>query len=164
MDFDVIKEHLAAFDPSKLLPNLEPLMEKMQLYVVTLVLIAPLVLLVLGLIYFFLPPREANHSFGYQFFWGKSSVECWRFTQWVAGMVFGLLGIILTVSMLIISRGFQSLDTADMVQQVGTCIVWELILVAVACIVIDLIVLIRYNSKGFRRHLSRRSQEPARER
>ncbi len=151
MNFDFLKSLLDNFDPTAWLPKLESLMDRLHIIMRLAVLVAPLVLLVLGLIYFFLPPKEANHSLGYRFFWGMSSVESWRFTQWVAGIVFAVLGMILTVVMLIISGGFAGMQTMDMVWKAGKCILWELGLVAAACMGIDATVLIFYNSKGDRR-------------
>ncbi len=151
MNLDFLKSLLDNFDPTAWLPKLESMMDRLHILMRLAVLIAPLVLLVLGLIYFFLPPKEANHSLGYRFFWGMSSVESWRFTQWVAGMVFAVLGMILTVVMLIISGSFAGMQTMDMVWKAGKCILWELGLVAAACMGIDVTVLIFYNSKGDRR-------------
>lgn len=151
MNLDFLKSLLDNFDPAAWLPKLDSLMDRLHIIMRLAVLIAPLVLLVLGLLYFFLPPKEANRSFGYRFFWGMGSVESWRFTQWVAGMVFAVLGMILTVVMLIISGSFAGMETMDMVWKAGKCILWELGLVAAACFCIDITVLIFYNSKGDRR-------------
>ena len=156
MDFKFIKDLLDTLDPASILPGLDGLLGKLDTVLRLAVLIAPLVLLILGLIYFFLPPKEANHSVGYQLFWGKSSVEAWRFTQWVAGMVFGGLGIILTIVMLILSAGFAGMETTAMVLYAGKCILWELGLVAAACLSIDLTVVICFDRKGVRRSFARR--------
>ncbi len=156
MNFDFLKSLMDNFDPAKYMPKLEAVMDRLDLIMRLFVLAAPLVLLVLGLIYFFLPPKEANHSLGYRFFWGMSSVEAWRFMQWVAGMVFGVLGIVLTVVMLIISGGFKGMQTMDMVWAGGRCILWELGLVAAACLGIDATVMILFDSKGERRAFAQR--------
>lgn len=151
MDFKEITGFLDKLDPEKWMPNLESMMVNMEFFVSILVLLAPLVLFVLGVLYFFLPPREANHSFGYQFFWGKSSVEAWRFMQRVAGIVFGVVGLAMTVVMLILNGKLTALETMNMVYRAGEYLVWQLVAVAVSCIVIDIVMLVMFNYRGYRR-------------
>ena len=76
--------------------------------------LAALVLLVLGLAYLFLSPREANYYFGYRCYYGMGSIQAWRFTQRIAGMILGGLGLVLTVIMFLVSAGFGGMDTMDM--------------------------------------------------
>lgn len=151
MDFDKIKELLDNIDPEKWMPNLESLLGDMELFVNILVLAAPLILVFLGFIYFFLPPSEANHSVGYQFFWGKSSVDAWRFMQKLAGGVFCVLGLVLTIVMLILNKNLADMEAVDMVFRAGQYIIWELIAVISACLLIDFVMLALYNFKGKRR-------------
>lgn len=145
---------LDAFDPAKMLPELEPALGQIETLLRLSILVGPILLLVLGILYFILPPREANHSFGYRFFWGMSSVESWRFTQRVAGLVWALLGLVLTVLMLMRSSQFPGMETMDMVWSAVRCILWELGLVAVSCLVIDVIVVVCFNARGVRREFT----------
>lgn len=151
MDFDKITELLDNIDPEKWMPNLENLVGDMEIFVNILVLVAPLLLVLLGFIYFFLPPAEANHSIGYQFFWGKSSVDAWRFMQKIAGGVFCVLGLVLTIVMLILNKNLTDMEAVDMVFQAGQYLIWELVAVLVACLLIDLVMLVIFNFKGKRR-------------
>ena len=151
MDFDKIKEFLDNIDPEKWMPNLETLLGNMEICVNILVLVAPLLLVLLGFIYFFMPPAEANHSIGYQFFWGKSSVDAWRFMQKIAGGVFCVLGLVLTIVMLILNKNLADMEAVDMVFQAGQYLIWELIAVLAACLLIDLTMLVLYNFRGKRR-------------
>lgn len=163
MDFEWIKSLLDSFDPADLMPDLSSALGRLELYMRLLVLIAPLVLLAMGLVYFFLPPKEANHSLGYRFFWGMSSVEAWRFMQWIAGMVFGLLGIVLTIVMLILSGDFRGMETVDMVWKAGKYVLWELGLVAAACAGVDITMLVMFDRKGCRRPFAVRAPRPKKE-
>lgn len=146
-----LKNFLETLDPSVLLPDLNHMLDKVQLLVRIGVLIGPLVLLVFGLIYLIAPPREANHFLGYQFFWGKSSVECWRFTQRLAGFAWSVLGLVLLVVMYFISGGFAGKEAMAMISAAAHCILWELALIAICCLAVDVIVMIVYDSKGRKR-------------
>lgn len=148
---DMPKSLLGDFDPSALLPKLDSMMGKMGLILRIAVLIGPLCLLVLGAIYFLIPPKEANHRFGYRCYHGMGSVEAWRFTQKVAGIAWGGLGLVLTVVMLLVSGGFsgQTMDVA--VWTAAKCLLWELGLLAVTCITIDILVAATFDKKGDRR-------------
>ena len=71
---DFIKSLLSDFDISSLLPKLDSLLSKVELLARIVVMAGPVILLVLGLWYLLLPPKEANYAVGYRFFWGMSSV------------------------------------------------------------------------------------------
>lgn len=151
MNIDDIKSFMDNLDLTKLLPQMEDVLSKVDVLMRGAVLIAPLVLLVLGVLYCFAAPREANHSFGYRFFWGMSSVQAWCTMQRIAGIVWGALGLILTVVMFIISGGYSGMETMDVVWSAVKCILWELGLLAVSCIAIDIVILVLFDSKGNRR-------------
>ena len=80
-----IMDFLQNFDPSKILPNIAKLMTDAVVILRICVLAGPILLAVLGAVYFFLAPKEANHSVGYRFFWGMSSMEAWQFMQKLSG-------------------------------------------------------------------------------
>lgn len=151
MSIDKLKSLFSDFDPSALLPQLDSMMGKVGLVLRLAVLIGPLCLLVLGAIYLFFPPKEANHHFGYRCYHGMGSVEAWRFTQKLAGIAWGGLGLVLTVVMLIICGTFGGQELDQMVWSAAKCILWELGLVAVSCIVIDIWVAATFDKKGQRR-------------
>ena len=139
------------FDPATLLPDLGTLLGKVELLLRLVVLAGPVTILVLGLIYFLIPPKEANHHLGYQFFWGKSSVEAWRFTQKLAGIVWAALGIALTVAMVVITGGYGSKEVIQVVDSAITCLIWEIVLAAISIIAINVIVMLTFDSKGYPR-------------
>ena len=153
---------LSDFDPAALLPQLDTMLGKVELLVRIAVLAGPAVLLILGLWYLILPPKEANHTFGYRFFWGMSSVESWRFTQKTAGIVRALLGLVLGGVMYFLTTGFRGKEMIEMLMLAVQCILWELGLVAVSCLLIDILVVIKFDSKGVSRKEKRmlREQEP----
>ena len=151
MNIDEIKELMDNFDPTTLLPDLSSIVGKVELAMRIVVLVGPILLLVLGLLYFFAAPREANHYFGYRCFFGMGSVEAWRVAQRLAGIVWGALGLILTPVMWFLSRGFRGLEIMDIIWKAVTCLMWQVGLVAVSCIALNVVMMILFNHKGERR-------------
>ena len=148
LDIESIKSLMDGFDPAALLPDLSDLFGSLATLCRFAVMIGPVVLLVLGLAYLFLSPKEANYYFGYRCYYGMGSVQAWRFTQRLAGVVFGGLGLILTIIMLLISGGFANMDVTDMVWRAADCLIWQAILVVLATIGINLTAAMRFDRKG----------------
>ena len=138
-------------DFSSLVPDMGMLLDKAQDLVTVSVLVGPLVLILLGLLYMFKSPKEANHSFGYRTYFGMGSVEAWQFTQRVAGILWSCMGFLLSIIMLLVCGGFSPTDGLDMVSTAGTCLIWELVLIGGLCLFIDVVVILRYDRKGNRR-------------
>ena len=159
MDFDAITSFLEDFDASAFIPELNTVLGRLELVMRIAVLIGPLALMALGLMYFLVPPKEANHSFGYRFFWGMSSVEAWQFTQRVAGIAWGSLGLILVIVMAVVCNGFRGLESMAMVWAGVRCILWELGLLALSCLVIDILVVVFFDRKGVRRQFGRNREK-----
>lgn len=148
LDFNSIKEMMDAFDPAALLPDLTGLSDFLITLARWAMLIGPIVLLGLGLAYLFLAPKEANYRFGYRCYHGMGSVEAWRFTQRLAGIVLGGLGLVLTVVMFVISGGYAGKEVLAIVDSAVTCLIWEIVLAVVGCLLINVIVMINFNSRG----------------
>ena len=153
LDIDSIKQLLDGFDPASLLPELGEIFTTITTICRIAVIIAPVILLLLGLAYLLLSPREANYYFGYRCYFGMGSVEAWQFTQRLAGIVLGALGLILTGVMLVISMGFPGMDASEMVWKAFWCLIWQGALALLANGVIWGITALRFDAKGnFRKH------------
>ena len=98
---DSIKEMMDGFDPAALLPQIDSIVDWVKLICRLAVLVGPIVLVLAGLSYLLLAPKEANYYFGYRTTFGMGSVAAWRHTQKVAGWMFAGVGLVLTVIMLI---------------------------------------------------------------
>ena len=149
--FEDIKSLMDNFDPASLLPDLSSMAGTVATITRLAVIIGPLTLLVLGLLYFFVSPKEANYRFGYRCYFGMGSEEAWRFTQRVAGILWAALGLVLTILMLIISGGYGSKDISEVIGSGFRCLIWELVLTAISVLAINLLVMLRYDRKGLRR-------------
>ena len=152
MDFENIKELLDSFDPASLLPEMGTVLEFISKAMGILVLVGPLVLLVLGLAYLFIAPKEANHSFGYRCFFGMGSVEAWQYTQRMAGLIWTVLGLVLTVAALITRGGFPEMDVQQVINKALSCLLWQAGLTAASCIAINTLAAVNFTADGdFRR-------------
>lgn len=148
-------EKITAFfdgmDLTKLVPEMNSLLDTLHLICKIVILIGPLVMLAFGLLYFFIPPKEANHSIGFRTYFGMGSVEAWRFTQKIAGLTWGILGLILSIIMFIISRGYAEKDVMAVAQSSITCLLWQAALAFFAYVGICGTVTLLFDWKGNRR-------------
>ncbi len=151
LDFGSIKEIMDGFDPAALLPDLGKVFGTLPEICRFAVMAGPVVLLILGLLYLFLSPKEANHYFGYRCYFGMGSVHAWRFTQRLAGVVLGGVGLILTIVMFVISGSFAAMELTGMVWKAVDCLIWEAILAFLANLSINLAAALRFDRKGLRR-------------
>ena len=145
---DKLAEEVAAFDVVEFLPKLDSVMGWVGFLTRLAVLVGPALILVLGLIYYFSPPQEANHRFGYRCYWGMGSVEAWRFTQRLAGAVWSVLGLLLTGVMLLVTLSFGQEVDLNMANAGFICIMVELVLIGLACGVINTVVAMRFDRNG----------------
>lgn len=156
MSIEDLKTLMDDFDPAALLPQLDTIVGKIEFLMRIAVVVGPIILLVMGLTYLIASPKEANYYLGYRCYFGMGSVGAWRFSQRLAGIVWTLLGLILTAVMLLISSGFRGKEIMDVVWSAVKCVGWEAGLVAVSVLVINTIVAMCYTRKGEPR---RRSQK-----
>ena len=146
-----ITELLDGLDIAKLVPDLEGLLNKVPAIAALAVMIGPVLLLALGLLYLFAPPKEANHKAGFRTYFGMGSVQAWRFTQRIAGIALGGLGLLLTVVMGIICLGFGRLEPIPMLERAMTCLLWETVLAGVAYLTVVILVTVLFDKNGNRR-------------
>ena len=148
LDIDSIKSLMDGFDPAALLPDLSELFGSLSALCRFAVMIGPVVMLVLGLAYLFLSPREANYYFGYRCFFGMGSVQAWRFTQRIAGMLFGGVGLILTIVMYVMSGSFSEMEITDMVWKAAGCLAWQAVIALVLTFLVNFLAFFFFDAKG----------------
>ena len=148
LDIESIKSLMDGFDPAALLPDLSDLFGSLATLCRFAVMIGPVVLLVLGLAYLFLSPREANYYFGYRCYFGMGSVQAWRFTQRIAGMLFGGVGLILTIVMYVMSGSFSEMEITDMVWKAAGCLACQAIIAIVLTLLVNFLAFFFFDAKG----------------
>lgn len=142
---------LQDFDVANFLPEPDKYLKSLEGWIRLIVLAGPLVLLALGLWYYFAPPKEANHSVGFRTYWGMGSVEAWRFAQRLAGMGYMVLGAGLTVIMALVSISFRGENALAMVNTAIVCVIIEFILTLLLWAGINVLIYRAYDKDGNRR-------------
>ena len=142
---------LDGLDLSKLVPELAELLGKVKSVAGWAVFLCPMLVLTLGVIYFFKPPKEANHGFGFRTYFGMGSIQAWRYTQRFAGLVYMGVGSILTIVMGIICLTFGGKDAALVLDRAVKCLIWEIVLIFAAWLTVVIHIALRYDKDGNRR-------------
>ena len=145
---DDILSILQDFDVANFLPAPEDYLRSLAGWVRFAVMLGPLILLGLGLWYYFAPPKEANHSVGFRTYWGMGSVKAWLFSQKLAGMSFMVLGGILVVLSFLVSLTFQGAKAMSMITTAFVLVVIQLVLVLGLCIALNLLIYRAFDKDG----------------
>ena len=148
MSIEDFKGLMDEFDPASLLPELDSIMSKVPAIARIAILAGPVLLVVMGLVYLFATPKEANYHIGFRCYYGMGSVEAWQFTQRLAGKVWVGLGLVLSVIMLLIGLGFSKMQTMDLLWRAVSCVLWEAVLTLAAYLTVNVIVIRRFDKKG----------------
>ena len=138
-------------DMSGLVPSMGTLIGLLKTFTFIALLVGPVLMAVFGYLYLKHPTAEANKKFGFRIFYGMGSVEAWQFSQRLAGLVFGGLGLVLTAVMLIVAiiAMFQSLDTVASTFLI--CMIIEAALTIIAYAAVSIIVMRNFDAKGNRK-------------
>jgi len=112
------------------------------------------VILLLGLSYLLLTPKEANYYLGYRCYFGMGSEYAWRFTQRLAGLLFTGAGLVLTVVMFVIASRFRYMELSAMVWQAAACLLVELAAAILLVLTVNLSAAFHFDRKG--RHRRKR--------
>ena len=155
LDIASIKGMMDAFDPASLLPEMSQVFGSLASVCRFAVLIGPVVMLAMGFAYLFLSPKEANWVFGYRCYFGMGSVHAWRSTQRLAGLLFGGLGLVLTLLTIPKANGFGAMDVTAMVWEAVDCVVWQAVLALAATVAINVTAAVRFDRKGEFRKVKR---------
>ncbi|MBR4972248.1 MAG: SdpI family protein [Oscillospiraceae bacterium] len=151
MTIENIKQLMDGLDIAALLPDIMDIMNGIALLAQIALFLAPLILLGLGLYYFLLSPKEANFTTGYRCYYGMGSEEAWRFTQRLAGVVWTLAGITMTLGVVLLRYRFAALDLSQLMWTAIFCLLLQGAIVLVLRALIHFIVLLRYDRKGNKR-------------
>ena len=148
LDVESIKALLDGFDPAALLPDLSKVFDSLVPVCRIAVLIGPVVILLLGLSYLLLSPKEANYYLGYRCYFGMGSEYAWRFTQRLAGWLFTVTGLVLTVVMFAVSVSFPYMQLSEMVWKAASCMLVELAAAVLLILTVNLSAAFHFDRKG----------------
>jgi uncharacterized membrane protein len=145
---DDILSLLQDFDVANFLPEPEQFIRQLEGWTRFFVLLGPLVLLGLGACYYFKPPKESNHDFGFRSYWGMGSVQAWQYAQHLSGLLYMIAGGALTVLMGIISLFFRGESAFSMITTAVICVVIELLIVLALWIFLQFVLYRTYDKDG----------------
>ena len=151
-----ITELLNNFSLEKYIPKLDTLMGWIQWLVSLAVRLGPICILVLGIIYFLIPPKEANRKAGFRTYFGMGSVQAWRFTQRLAGWLFTAAGLVMTIVMFAISVSFPYMQLTDLTWRAASCLVVELAASVLLILIVNVSAMYHFDRKGKHRRKKRR--------
>ena len=151
MDLEALKSIFEGFDLAAFLPKMDSILGWVETLLRICVMIGPLLLLGFGLLYLIAPPKEANYSLGYRFWWSMASLDAWQFTHKLVGVIWTVLGLGLTIFMAVICNAFRRMETMEMVWSAVKAIGLELGLILASCLIVNIVVVILFDRKGYRR-------------
>ena len=139
---------LTAVDLGAILPEFQGFLGDLRFYLGLFLLVGPVVMLALGAWMFFKPITTPTHKAGYRTYFGMGSKAAWRFTQWLAGLVWGGVGALLTIIMIIVSIVFSGMQIDAAVNASITWLVIEAAAALVSLVAVEVIVALRFNKDG----------------
>ena len=115
------------------------------------VLIIPLVMVVLGLMGWLCPPKEANWHLGYRTRRAMGTEDSWSFAQKLRGMVWTIAGGAMLIPSLVL-RGLMAKGSMDYASRmVITYVSVQLAVLLLSLLAMRIVMLVRYDRKGNRR-------------
>lgn len=148
------------FDIGGLLPEFDSFLSGLDMFIRICVVAGPLVLLGLGLYYLLAAPKEANYSAGYRFHYGMAKARSWQFMQYLAGAVYSVVGLAMTVVMVVMWIFLQNLDLMTMATEAIRLIAWQAVIIFVATLGINVTMIVLFDSEGNRRGTKRSGSSP----
>lgn len=138
-------------DLSTLVPKLPVFLGLVNALLVLAVLIGPILMVVLGALYLFKPAPEANFKYGFRTYFGMGSIEAWRFSQRIAGLILGALGALLLIVMFIVVLTFIKKNLLQIAGTAIVCLIIQAVLALAARITIAFLCWKYFDKDGNRR-------------
>ena len=143
-----ITELLNNFSLEKYIPKLDSVMGWVQWLISLAIRVGPICILVLGLIYLLIPPKEANWKAGYRTYFGMGSVMAWNFTQRVAGVLMIPTGLLLTVIAYVKIGKFSDYDLMTMAQKAFGAIIFQVVCALIIYIFMFVLTAVMFTRNG----------------
>lgn len=136
---DQLLSLLKEFDIANFLPKAETFVDQLRLDLALLVLICPLLLLALGAWYYFLPREKVDDPLGFRGLRKVRSKQAWQYSQRIAGMGYGILGIAMVVVFGILCLFFGAMSPTSAATCAFVCVIIELILTLIVWVGIQVL-------------------------
>jgi len=116
-------------DFGALIPEMPVFLRMMRTLMALSMVAGPITMMIQAAFYLFKPAPEANFKRGYRTYYGMGSTEAWIFSQKIAGLAFGGLGVLLLLAMFIVILCFR-----------GKTLMWVAI-TAMICLIIQVVLI-----------------------
>ena len=143
--------NLFSMDFAALVPELSVFLKTARVLLALALLAGPVCLLALGALYLFKPAPEANYRYGFRTYYGMGSIEAWQFSQKLAGLIFGALGAVLVVTMLIVILCFIGKDLLQVSKMSAICLLIQIIFILLARLAVAILSAKYFDKDGSRR-------------
>ena len=143
-----ITELLNNFSLEKYIPKLDSLMGWAQWLISLAIRVGPICILVLGLIYLLIPPKEANRKAGFRTYFGMGSVMAWNFTQRVAGVLMIPTGLLLTIIAYVKIGNYSDYDLMTMARDAFGAIKFQVVCALIIYVFMFVLTAILFTRNG----------------
>ena len=126
-------------DFSALVPDLPVFLRTVRTLLALGIMAGPVIMLIQAALYLFKPAPEANFKRGYRTYFGMGSTEAWQFSQKIAGLAFGGLGVLLLIAMFIVILCFRGKTLMWVAIAATICLIVQVVLLAAARITVPLV-------------------------
>ena len=145
---DTIRSLLDMLDIANYLPDLTMFSVGAKLVLWLLMLVGPVLMLLLGLMYYTKPPAEANFSWGFRTYFGMGSKAAWDYAQRLAGMIWSALGAFMGAAMLIMCVIFIGKNPAQIAFMALVCMIVQASLTVLSWAAVTIMVTVNYDKQG----------------
>ena len=139
---------LKELDIANFLPDMTTFVGQLAAWMRLCLLLGPVVIAGLGAVYYFIPPKEANHALGYRSRWSMSSVRVWQYAQRIAGMSYMVLGGGLFVVMLIMALIIGTMEPVGMAITALICVIIQVLLILADHFLVEKLLRKHFDSNG----------------
>lgn len=138
-------------DLSALVPEMPVFLGSIRTILILALLVGPVVLLVLGAMYLIKPAPEANFKYGFRTYFGMGSVEAWKYSQKIAGIAYGVSGVLLLIAMFVVILNFGGKDLMQISGIVIFCLLCQSALALLARWIVAILAWFYFDKDGNRR-------------
>jgi len=135
-------------DPTQLLPEADAFLTIAVILIIISLLIGPVLLLLAGLKYLKAPSPLPNYKTGFRTYFGMGSKGAWDYTQRLAGLIWSILGAVLSVAMIVVCLIFISMNAAQIAYTALICMIVQAALAILSWAVITILVTVNYDKNG----------------
>ncbi len=138
-------------DFAALVPDLPKLLGTVRTILSLALVAGPIIMLIQAALYLFKPAPEAGYKRGYRTYFGMGSTEAWQFSQKIAGLAFGGLGVLLLIAMFIVVLCFKGKTILRIATTAMICLIIQIVLLAAARITVAILCGRFFDKDGQRR-------------